>query len=166
MKTISVKEPVARALISYGAAVVGKNWPPVEVSAMSMEKYLQVTGIHISTQGSEREIGEIRDHVIRHQLGEESIRHPTPIGHVVASARMLGIVDSKLMTRASACDEIIRILAASKKKVSPEWAEAWMSLFPKSSRLWVFSDVQPCKPARWRGVMSMFSVPDEVFGRK
>lgn len=163
MKTISLREPVARALISFGSAAIGKNWPLDTLRPETIQKYLKPTGIHVSKQGSETELDPIRRLVIRHSLGDQVMGHPTPLGHVVASARMLAMIDAKSMTRTSLAYEIVRVFDQNNRKVDLHWAQGWIAVFPDVHWFWLLSDVQTCKPVPWKGVMSMFPVPNEFF---
>jgi len=166
MRTISLREPVARALISFGSVALGKNWPGEALRPDTLKKYMQPWGIQVSKQGTETELEPIRKLIRRHSLGDDVIGHPTPLGHVVASARLLGMVDARNMTMTSLRNEIVRAFDGNNPKVDIHWAEGWIAVFPNVKWFWLLSDVQTCKPVAWRGVMSMFPVPNEVFGRK
>ena len=162
MRTISLREPVVRAMLSCGFAVVGRNWPN-QANDSTLEKMLGPVGIHVSRQGTTADMHRMREvavNVMKLKMGEVY----APFGRVVASAQVLSLVSNN-MPRSQVVSNVMGELLAQGLDVSRALIEGGllMSMSPDPQWWWVMAHPKPCKPVPWRGVMSQFPVPDEVF---
>lgn len=168
MRTISLREPYARALILDGAAVVGRGWPSQGTEATILGQRGPV-GIQVSTQGGESWMRFCSSTLLGGGVtlsGENLPGLNLPKGHVVASANVITLVDGNFRSRDVETD-VIAALSSVGTPVARPWVNAWMKTVTHNMIRWWWVIAQPkrCTPVKWRGVMSQFPVPDEVFSK-
>lgn len=165
MRTISIREPIVRALVADKACIVGRNWPG-SVGPNTLGLCLGPAGVHVSKQGKVDELRRLRSIIDGFELGtltqavaEESVPH----GHVVGSSTVIGViaVQGRKLTdvRFAVIDEFKKVGV----NVAPRWVQGWQFAFPEVRWLWLFNGFKHCKPTPWKGVMSEFPVPEPVF---
>ncbi len=149
MRTISLRLPIAHALLSNGAGIIGKG------HCFDDKRF----GLQCSTQGGANT--NLRSELVLAGLLPGLLRdvEPPPMGHVFASARVLSRV-AAMNTCLQTTDALYKVAPAH---LSRAHVQRWFKLQPDALHYYVLVDVQPCRPAKWRGVMSCFPVPDEVF---
>lgn len=163
MRTISVRQPVALALLHNRCGIVGKYHPFVD-------KHF---GLHCSTQGGlNSAAGEI--------LQKAGLLPPTyfpdhsaPKGSVLASCQIVGcLARTGSFGAKRSMREVVAVLRArmfevagtsSVMEMSSEAMRAWLQIAGTSEWLYILANVRPCHPVLWRGVASCFPVPDNVF---
>lgn len=178
MRTISVRAPIAIALLHNGCGVIGKT------HAFADKRF----GLHCSTQtnptqgGNNNEIAATLSKAGLMPPMSSPVRHSAPLGHVFASCRVVGwlarglLVDSRPASvsetlqalRARICEVVAPDAdgAAQFDHLSEGRLRAWLQVAGTYARLYILADVTPCEPALWKGVMSCFPVPEYVFSRK
>jgi len=179
MRTISVRAPIALALLHNGCGVIGKTHAFAD----------KLFGLHCSTQTNQTQGGNNAE--IAATLSKAGLmppmsspfRHSAPFGHVFASCRVVGwlargpLIDSRAPSVNETLQALyLRIHEATFVIDNPpdkrfdalrdECVKAWLKVAGTYARLYILADVKACEPALWKGVMSCFPVPQYVFDRK
>ena len=179
MRTISVRAPIALALLHNGCGVIGKT------HAFADKRF----GLHCSTQtnatkgGNNDEIAATLSKAGLMPPMSSPLRKSAPLGHVFASCRVVGWLarlPEMIGGKAPSVNETLealytRIHAAvfsddppdrQFEKLCDDRLRAWVQVAGTYERLYILADVKSCMPAPWKGVMSCFPVPDYVFTRE
>jgi len=162
VRTISVREPVANALLAKGAALVGKNWPNQIKATQALPNVLGPIGIQVSTQGKGGPSEAVRAISMRYELGRLE-GSTLPLGHVVARAEVIAVVPGFRPVEITYEEVADKLRKAHVEDVTEWWVRGWMEVFPSMKWLYVIANVQRVVPFKYRGVMSQFPVPDNLF---
>lgn len=148
MRTISLRLPIAHALLASRCGVIGKHHPWDD----------KLLGLQCSTQGGDN-VNLRTALVLATLLPPLRNIEPPPMGHVFASARVVARVSAMPTPQQT----VLAIYERAAGIMSQTTVSRWFSIESDHANYYVLTDVRPCKPTRWRGVMSCFPVPDEVF---